>query len=204
MHEAAYKFLSYVQNISSEYFKNIEYLDVGAGDINGNLNSLFESCIKNANDVAPNENVTIISKTKDLPFEDNKFDTVISSECFEHDPTYKESFIKIYKMLKPGGLFAFTCASIGREEHGTIRTNKGSSLGALHNIDNMGDYYKNLEIQDLNEVLDLNKLFSNWNSYYNKLSKDLYFIGFKKNNDKIYTIKKKYQDNDTIKKNNNI
>jgi cyclopropane fatty-acyl-phospholipid synthase-like methyltransferase len=63
-----------------------------------------------------------VSKTKDLPFGNNTFDTIISSECFEHDPEYKESFIKIYNMLKPDGLFCFTCASTGRNEHGTRRT----------------------------------------------------------------------------------
>ncbi len=68
MHDAAVNFLTFVKNILPHYFKNIEYLDVGAGDINGNLNHLFENCIKNANDVAPNKNITIICKTKDLPF----------------------------------------------------------------------------------------------------------------------------------------
>jgi hypothetical protein len=43
----------------------------------------------------------------------------------------------------------------------------------------MNDYYKNLTIIDINEVLELNKLFSVWESYYNAESKDLYFVGIK-------------------------
>lgn len=46
----------------------------------------------------------------------NTFDTIISTECFEHDPEYSESLNKIYKMLKPDGLFCFTCASTNRME----------------------------------------------------------------------------------------
>jgi hypothetical protein len=44
----------------------------------------------------------------------------------------------------------------------------------------MQDYYKNLTIKDINNVLDLNNNFISWNSYYNMKSKDLYFIGIKK------------------------
>ena len=139
-------------------------------------------------------NVTIVSKTKDLPFEDNFFDTIISTECFEHDPTYKESLLKIYHMLKPHGLLVFTCASIGRPEHGTKRTTPGDSYGTIGQLQDMSDYYKNLDINDINKVLNLNKNFICWNSYYNKSSKDLYFIGIKtdgklNNNYKLYPYK---------------
>ena len=85
-------------------------------------------------------------------------------------------------MLKPDGLFCFTCASTGRAEHGTRRTSPNDSYGTIGKLDDMHDYYKNLNIIDINEVLDLNKSFSNWESYYNSESKDLYFIGIKKNN----------------------
>mgnify|MGYP003324823520 CR=1 FL=1 len=70
-------------------------LDVGSGDINGNNNFLFENCEYNGNDVTEAKNVTIVSRTKDLPFEKESFDTIISTECFEHDPEYKESFLKM-------------------------------------------------------------------------------------------------------------
>ena len=111
------------------------------------------------------KNVTIVSKTKDLPFIDNTFDTFISTECFEHDPEYKESFLKIYSMLKPDGLFCFTCASTDRPEHGTQRTTPMDSYGTIGNLDGMSDYYKNLTEKDLNEVLPLGS-FSVWYTYY--------------------------------------
>jgi len=179
MHEQAREFTLFVKNILPDFFLGKRVLDVGSGDINGNNRFLFDECQYEGNDVIEAKNVTIVSKTKDLPFEDDTFDTIVSTECFEHDPEYKESFQKIYKMLKPNGLFCFTCASTGRREHGTRRTSPQDSYGTLGEVENMVDYYKNLTQSDLNEVLPLNTLFSAWDTYYNAESCDLYFVGIK-------------------------
>ena len=141
---------------------------------------MFENCRYDGNDVIYANNVTIVSKTKDLPFMSNTFDTIISTECFEHDPEYKESFLKIYDMLQPGGLFCFTCASTGRAEHGTRRTSPRESYGTIGQFDDMCDYYKNLTELDVNDVLSFNDRFEVWDIYYNHWSKDLYFVGIKK------------------------
>jgi len=191
MHEEAKNFLLYAKNNFHNYFKNIKVLDVGSGDINGNNRYLFTDCEYEGNDVIEGKNVTIVSRTKDLKFEDNFFDTIISSECFEHDPEYKQSLKKIYDMLKPNGLFVFTCASTNRYEHGTRRTTKTDSLGTIGEIEDMQDYYKNLTKHDINEVLNLNEKFSYHEMYYNKQSCDLYFVGIKKIND--------YEETNTIK-----
>ena len=137
MHPEANDFINFVKNTLSFYFINKIVLDVGAGDINGNNRHLFTNCDYNGNDVIESNNVTIVSLTKDLPFENEYFDTIVSTECFEHDPTYSESFNKIYDMLKPNGLFAFTCAGHGRYEHGTRRTTPNDSYGTIGNIENM-------------------------------------------------------------------
>jgi SAM-dependent methyltransferase/cephalosporin hydroxylase len=190
MHPEAREFTLFVKQILLDYFVNKRVLDVGSGDINGNNRFLFENCEYNGNDVIQTNNVTIVSKTKDLPFEDNTFDTIISTECFEHDPEYKESFVKIYNMLKPDGLFLFTCASIGRAEHGTRRTSPGDSYGTIGGLEDMSDYYKNLTEIDLNEILPLNTLFTVYDSYYNSYSSDLYFVGIKKGTTKLDSLKK--------------
>jgi hypothetical protein len=190
MHIEARDFTIFAKKILSNFFINKRVLDVGAGDINGNNRFLFENCEYVGNDVIRANNVTIVSKTKDLPFTDNTFDTIISTECFEHDPEYKESFNKIYNILKPDGLFCFTCASTGRAEHGTRRTSANDSYGTIGNLEDMIDYYKNLTEKDLNDVLKLNDLFSVWDTYYNSSSKDLYFIGIKKGNTNFYAFEK--------------
>ena len=191
MHDQARDFTLFVKRILSNYFMNKCVLDVGSGDINGNNRFLFENCDYNGNDVIQADNVTIVSKTKDLPFMDNTFDTIVSTECFEHDPEYKESLIKIYNMLKPNGLFCFTCASTDRGEHGTRRTSPQCSYGTIGNLSDMQDYYKNLTEIDLNDVLPLNGLFSVWDTYYNNESKDLYFVGIKNSlNTEVFDLEK--------------
>jgi SAM-dependent methyltransferase len=180
MHPEARNFTVFVRHILADFFINKRVLDVGSGDINGNNRFLFENCVYDGNDVIQTNNVTIVSKTKNLPFQDSTFDTIISTECFEHDPEYKESFVKIYKMLKPDGLFCFTCASTGRREHGTRRTTPGDSYGTIGGLEDMCDYYKNLTEIDLNESLQLNELFTVWDTYYCPTTCDLYFVGIKK------------------------
>ena len=197
MHLEARSFTLFVKQLLDNFFTEKRVLDVGSGDINGNNRFLFENCEYDGNDVVRAKNVTIVSKTKDLPFQNNTFDTIVSTECFEHDPEYRESFIKIYNMLKPDGLFCFTCASTGRAEHGTRRTTPNDSYGTIGNLEDMSDYYKNLTETDLNEVLSLNNLFSVWDTYYNNNSKDLYFVGIKKGNSTFNTLVK-YVENGVV------
>jgi SAM-dependent methyltransferase len=203
MHLEASHFCEFVKNICVDFFHEKCVLDVGSGDINGNNRHLFENCEYNGNDVIAAKNVTIVSKTKDLPFIENTFDTIISTECFEHDPEYKQSLVKIYDMLKPDGLFLFTCASSCRNEHGTKRTSPYDSYGTIGNLSDMSDYYKNLTELDLNDALNLNELFSVWDTYYNHSSKDLYFLGIKKGNNHFSSLPK-YLQNDVCCTSHNI
>lgn len=181
MHIQAKKFTEFVKEILPNYFKNTTILDVGSGDINGNNKFLFdESCFYNGNDVIDAPNVTIVSKTSKLCFNDETFDIIVSTECFEHDPEYDLSFNKILQMLKHGGLFFFTCASTGRAEHGTRKTTPQDSYGTRGQIEYMQDYYKNLTELDVNEVINIKTNFFTFKFYYNEISKDLYFYGIKK------------------------
>jgi len=204
MHHEALHFTQFVKLIFANYFQGKKVLDVGSGDINGNNKHLFENCEYDGNDVCEAPNVTIVSKTKDLLFEDNTFDTIISTECFEHDPEYKESFSKIYKMLKPNGLFVFTCASTGRKEHGTRRSHADCSYGTIANMEDMMDYYKNLTELDLNDALNLNESFSYWETYYNWNSFDLYFYGIKRDGISSYVTQVKYSSIGVTRTSSNI
>ena len=186
MHDQAKDFTLFIKETLPEYFINKRVLDVGSGDINGNNRFLFNNCEYHGNDVIQAPNVTIVSKTKDLPFPNSYFDTIVSTECFEHDPEYTESFRKIYSMLKPGGLFFFTCASTGRPEHGTRLTSPHDSYGTLGNVGDMIDYYKNLTEVELNCALNLQTHFSRWETYYGRETCDMFFMGIKMVDIKVY------------------
>ena len=177
MHPEASTFLYLISKRFPDFFINKNVLDVGGGDINGNNRHFFTDCSYTCNDVVSAPNVTIVCRTKDLPIT-TSFDTIISTECFEHDPEYRESLTKIIELLKPGGLFTFTCASTGRPEHGTRRTSSSDSYGTIANIEDMQDYYKNLTMDDIMQVLNMN-LFSECEFTFNPKSCDLYFYGIK-------------------------
>ena len=208
MHKEVIHFITNIVNYFSIYFNNVIVLDVGAGDINGNNKKYFNNCVYFGNDVCLSENVNIVSRTKDLNFYDEYFDTIISTECFEHDPEYEKSFKKIYKLLKPNGLFVFTCASTGRPEHGTRNSKPYQSYGTIMEIEDMQDYYKNLNETDINDILCLKNIFIFYKFYYNNFSKDLYFVGIKKGFNDLHIINKysnfEYTQDNVIETTNNI
>lgn len=176
MHKEAHHFLEYVFR-TFQVKADAKVLDVGSGDINGNNRIYFPTQTYIGCDVAPGRNVDIVSPCHLLPFS-NEFHVIVSSECFEHDMHYRKSMQKIVTMLKPGGIFVFTCASTGRQEHGTLRTTKLHSLTTQLNDDAWGNYYKNLTARDVTEAIDLSQ-FLYCRIYHNPIIHDLYFIGIK-------------------------
>lgn len=57
---------------------------------------------------------------RDIPFQDNRFDYVISTEVFEHIPDPYSGFREIHRILKKGGAHIFTVPFCGRD-HDEIR-----------------------------------------------------------------------------------
>lgn len=182
MHAEARTFLDYCQAQFPEWFTGAgNVLDVGSVDINGTNRHYFEECRYTGCDVAPGPNVDIVSPCHLLPHAPSTFTTIISSECFEHDMHYARSFSKIVELLKPGGLFVFTCASVGRPEHGTRRTSCWDSLtGSLECDPAWCDYYQNLTSEHVRLAIPVPETFGYHRFYYNASSKDLYFVGIKR------------------------
>jgi len=183
MHPEARHFTEWVKSILPWAFKNRRCLDAGGGDINGNNKILFDwdtgTVVRyQCNDIGDAPNATVVGATKDLEFPDEHFDTIISTECFEHDAQYEDSLRKIVQMLKPGGVFLFTCASTGRAEHGTRRTSPWESWGTKDGNEHFQDYYKNLTIEDIKKAIPVDDIFEEWVSYYGGYN-DLYFLGIK-------------------------
>lgn len=172
------EFCKSIQGKFPNFFKNKFVLDIGSLDINGNNQEWFHNCKYLGVDIAYGQNVDIVSKGHELGFPDGTFDIIISTECFEHDQYYDATIKNIYRMLKPGGLFIFTCATTGRPEHGTRRTTPEDAPLLQSDIE-WSDYYKNLTESDIREVLNIESAFNNFEFSTNDTSRDLYFYGFK-------------------------
>ena len=178
-HKEQIEYCVKIKNKFDKFFKNCKILDIGSLDINGSNKFLFENCEYTGIDVGPGKNVDIVCKGHEFLQPDSFYDVIISTECFEHDMYYDLTIKNAIRLLKPEGLFLFTCASTGRPEHGTRRTSPADAP-LLSNFEQWSDYYKNLTEEDIENVLDLNNIFSEYKFEQNRISCDLYFYGVKK------------------------
>jgi hypothetical protein len=171
--------LQFVASIKEKYplkFRNAKVLEVGSLDINGSVRQFFTSCTYIGIDVGEGKGVDEVAEGQAYNGKVNSFDTIISCECFEHNPHWVDTFNNMIRMTKKGGLIVMTCATTGRPEHGTTRTKpKDSPL----TIGKGWDYYQNLTEDDFTKSIDLSK-FSTYEFTVNDTAKDLYFYGIKK------------------------
>lgn len=172
MHLACKQFMDFMKHNFPKSFKDCSVLDVGSQDINGNNRYLFENCEYVGIDLGPGKNVDIVSHVKD--FEPcYQFDTIISTNAFEHDKYFAESLKAITnRLLKPGGVFIFSAATEGTPEHGTAKEWPGHSP-------HTNDFYKNLNKDDIIEAIDCDSIFSLYS--LSVFGNDLRFFGIKKN-----------------------
>lgn len=179
-HPAQQRYISSVKQNFPRYFTNQDVLDIGSLDINGNNRMHFTDCTYTGVDIAPGRNVDIVSKGHEFT-SDKQYDVVISTECFEHDQYYALTVKNCVNLLKSGGLFIFTCATIGRPEHGTRKSNSVwcSPLTSSH-PDWEDDYYMNLTSEDIRKAIPVDSLFSEYEFTSNATDFDLYFYGIKK------------------------
>lgn len=167
-----------------EYFKRKRVLDVGSYNINGDNTFLFEDCNYTGLDLAPGPNVNVVCPAHEYNVESEFFDTIISTETFEHDMFLSLTLQNIVRLLKSKGLFLFTCATTGRKTHGTKSKHNKNEVDMpnmyIANWDN--DYYKNVTEQDVRDVINVDQIFSKYQFIENHKNRrhDLYFWGIKK------------------------
>ncbi len=174
-HREQFDFVYNVKSLFPTYFESSKILEIGSYNVNGTVKYFFNNCEYLGLDVFPGYCVDVVCSGHLYDAPDNTFDCIISCECFEHNPYWKETFQNMIRMVKPQGLILFTCATTGRPEHGTRRTSPTESLTT--NIDDMQDYYLNLTEEDFSEF---KSFFSDYNFSVNTLVHDLYFYGTKK------------------------
>ena len=152
-------------------------LEVGSYDVNGSVRRIFsDAALYIGIDLCEGPGVDRVASGSTLDLPDESLDIVLSCECFEHDPAWDSTFANMFRMLRPGGALIFTCASTGRHEHGTSRTDSTSPGTQSVGI----DYYRNLTRRDFERRFDLPGWFENHAFFYNFNSRDLYFYGVKR------------------------
>ena len=70
---------------------------------------------------------------------------------------YPQTIQNVMRMLKPGGMFLFTCAAPGRPEHGTRRQGEWCAPLLLQISEEWADYYKNLTEEDIRKIPNFNE-----------------------------------------------
>jgi hypothetical protein len=179
-HRQQTEFCKNIQKLFPEYFSDRNVLDIGSLDINGNNRFLFNSCGYVGLDIGEGPNVDVISVGHLYNAPDESYDTIISTEVFEHDMFYEDTIRNVIRMLKPGGAFIFTCASTGRPEHGTRKSDGSYAAPLLLQIsEEWSDYYKNLTEHDIKSISGFIESFPDGVFQYNSEVGDLYFFGIK-------------------------
>lgn len=176
-HREQKEFLQKMVDKFPKNFSDVEVLEVGSLNINGTVRELFKATRYVGLDVGTGPGVDIVCSGHEYTEKDETFDTVLSCECFEHNPHWKETFSNMHRMTKKNGLVIMTCATEGRREHGTTRTNPQDSPLT---IKRGWDYYKNLDANDFLENFEMSQLFSEYEFIVDHRHHDLYFWGLKK------------------------
>lgn len=192
-HGAQLEFVSTVKANIPTLFADKTVLEIGSLDINGSIRGFFQNCKYTGLDVAAGKNVDVVCQGQKYDAPSDSFDVVVSCEVMEHNPYWSETMQNMVRLCKPGGVVILSCATYGRIEHGTARTDPESSPLTVE----LGwNYYKNLGEQDFLDSGSLSGLdYKAW-TYYP--SYDFYLIGVKgvadtEQNSAIASIERTYQ-----------
>lgn len=111
-------------------------LEVGSLDVNGSVRSLFRGPYVGI-DMRAGPGVDVVGTADKLPFPDDAFDVVVTTEMLEHDPSFWLSMAEMGRVLRPGGHLLLTTRGNGFGEHNEpsdyfrYMRSAGPILGAL-------------------------------------------------------------------------
>ena len=144
-------FDSFLQTKGSE----TRIIDFGSLDINGGPHRFLTStnCKYIGVDLEEGPNVNLVGRAELIDHQTASFDIAMSSEMFEHTPTWREAFYNLCRLTKPGGIVVISCAGRFRPEHGTSRSDAGYS--APYVVSQGVEYYANVSAKDLRKAISL-------------------------------------------------
>ncbi len=168
-------FFNNVKQFLPDFFIGTTVLEIGSLDINGSVRRFFEACEYTGIDIGPGPQVDILCKGEDFPEKAGQYDVVISTEVFEHTENWDLIFLNMLRLMKRNGMIIFSCASWGREQHGTSLFSPDS---APH-VASTSDYYKNLVSDDFIAAFKMDHWFSCHT--FIRDADCLYFVGIGRN-----------------------
>ncbi len=97
--------------------EGMKVLDIGGQDLNGSLRKPFETLLKinyTSVDIENGPGVDVVMNPGDFfPFEDESFDLIVSTSCFEHDPCFWMTFREMCRVIKKDGYIYINAPSNG-------------------------------------------------------------------------------------------
>ena len=186
--------LKFLEILSSEFSfqksnKKLKVIEIGSYIVNQSIRKYFKGASEYIGvDLIPGPGVDYVGSGAKASFPDKYFTVSVSCECFEHNPDWVATMQNMYRMTKKGGLVIISCASRGRIEHGTTRTNGPQFSPGTQFLG--WNYYKNLNKNDFVINFNLKKMFSDHLFLYNSYSHDLYFIGVVIGNENTFQLNK--------------
>jgi SAM-dependent methyltransferase len=178
-HPEQLAFFEAIADRNKAFISGAKVIEIGSYDVNGSIRQVFAHSREYLGvDLTEGPGVDLVRYGHEVDHPDGTHDLAVSGECFEHDPYWRETFANMVRMTRPGGLVAFTCASRGRPEHGTRRSENGSPGTQAVGL----DYYRNIVVKDF-DAFPLEAWFREWRFWYMPTHFDLYFAGIRSGGD---------------------
>ncbi len=170
-HLEQFFFFDNVKRFFPNYFHGSKVLEIGSLDINGSVRGFFENCDYMGIDIGSGPKVDLICGGENFPGKAKEYDVVFSTEVFEHSEDWDLILLNMLRLMKRDGVLLFSCASWGREQHGTTLFH---STMAPH-VSTTSDYYKNLIDEDIRSCCQLDYWFADY-AFIQDVG-CLYFVG---------------------------
>ena len=155
----------------SHYIKG-KVLDVGAGDFS-RYESLFNCKEYIKMDTEKNNNIDLIGRAENMPFEDGRFDSIVCTQVFEHlDQPFKVAE-EIRRVLKKGGICLLTVPQVNELHAEPVDYFRYTKYGIKKVFSRVGfeliDYHRMGGFFTLKAQLNIRYLIDRFNLYDHKL-----------------------------------
>jgi hypothetical protein len=179
-HRDQLEFFSTFSELSNILGGPLRVAEIGSLDINGTIRNIVKSSSDIVEyvgiDIGEGAGVDVVSEGH-IFLEKNvgRFNVILSAECLEHNPFWRETIEQTLVSLATPGVLIFSWATTGRHVHGT---HQQSSHSAPFVVEQWNSYYRNVSLSDLLSV-KLRKSLSLEAIFVNHSHKDIYWVGVK-------------------------